>query len=95
QAIATRIEAFSEPNLDEHWIEPELDLDPRPDDFRPYPLSGLTRHAPPGTPMPEGTYPKVTGLEHDEMGHPSGSPEIHQKMTKKRRTKLTDLAADL
>jgi hypothetical protein len=23
--------------------------------------------------MPESAYPKVTGLEHDEMGHPSRS----------------------
>jgi len=45
--------------------------------------------------MPEGTYPKVTGLEHDEMGHPSGNPEVHQKMTAKRRNKLVELAADL
>lgn len=95
QAIATRIEAFDEPNLDEHWIEPELDLGERDDDFKPYPIDGLTQHAPPGSRMHEGTYPKVTGLEHDEMGHPSSSPEIHQKMTVKRRRKLLDLAAEL
>ncbi len=95
QALATRIEAFNEPNLEEHWIEPELDLSARAADFKPYPVDGLTRHAPPGTPMEEGTYPKVTGLEHDEMGHPSGNPENHQKMTDKRRDKLIQLAAEL
>ena len=25
--------------------------------------------------MLDGKYPVVTGLEHDEMGHPTGSPE--------------------
>ena len=80
QALATRIEAFPEPNLEEHWIEPELDLGSRPEDFKPYRIDGVTRHAPPGTPMPEGTFPKVTGLEHDEWGHPSSSPEVHQKI---------------
>ena len=95
QALATRIEAFTEPNLEEHWIEPDLDLSERGEDFKPYPIDGLTQHAPPGTPMADGTYPKVTGLEHDEMGHPSGNPENHQKMTNKRRDKLVDLAAEL
>lgn len=95
QALATRIEAFNEPNLDEHWIEPDLDLSERPADFKPYPLDRVTQHAPPGTNMPEGTYPKVTGLEHDEMGHPSANPALHQQMTDKRRNKLIELAAEL
>ena len=95
QALATRIEAFNEPNLHEHWIEPELDLSERGEDFKPYPVENLTQHAPPGSRMAEGSYPKVTGLEHDEMGHPSGNPVNHQKMTEKRRNKLIALAADL
>ena len=95
QALATRIEAFPEPNLEEHWIDPELDLSDRGEEFKPYPLEGQTRHAPPGTPMHEGTFPKVTGLEHNEMGHPSGNPENHQMMNDKRRNKLVKLAADL
>ncbi len=95
QALATRIEAFSQPNLSEHWIEPELDLSERDENFKPYSLDGLTQRAPPGSPMSEGTYPKITGLEHDEMGHPSGNPVNHQKMTEKRRSKLVTLAADL
>ncbi|MDP7496125.1 MAG: 2-oxoacid:acceptor oxidoreductase subunit alpha, partial [Roseibacillus sp.] len=88
-------EAFNEPNLHEHWIEPELDLSERGEDFKPYPVENLTQHAPPGSRMAEGSYPKVTGLEHDEMGHPSGNPVNHQKMTEKRRNKLIALAADL
>jgi len=37
----------------------------------------------------------VTGLEHDEMGHPTGSSKMHSVMTAKRRNKLRKLAWDL
>jgi 2-oxoglutarate ferredoxin oxidoreductase subunit alpha len=37
----------------------------------------------------------VTGLEHDEMGHPTGNPMLHVKMTAKRREKLKLLATEL
>ncbi|MGJ8654094.1 MAG: 2-oxoacid:acceptor oxidoreductase subunit alpha [Opitutaceae bacterium] len=95
QAIATRIEAFSEPDLETNWIEPELDLAERGADFKPYPFDQLTRHAPPGARSSEGKYPVVTGLEHDEWGHPSGNPLNHEKMTAKRRDKLLQVAASL
>ena len=45
--------------------------------------------------MAGGKYPIVTGLEHDEMGHPSGSPAMHTKMTDKRRDKLVALSKEL
>ncbi len=95
QALATRIEAFREPVVDEVVIEPELDLETRGEDFKPYPLDGETRHAPPGTPMAGGKYPVVTGLEHDEWGHPSSSPELHQKMTIRRREKIKAFAEEI
>jgi len=95
QAISSRIEAFTEPNLDEWWIEPELDISPRPEDFKPYPLDQITRHAPPGSKMLGGKYPTVTGLEHDEWGHPSGNAKMHQQMTDKRRNKLIALSKKL
>lgn len=95
QALATRLEAFPEPDLEIHWQEPELDLSERGADFKPYPLDQLTRHSPPGARSSTGKYPVVTGLEHDEWGHPSGNPANHREMTAKRRRKLTDLAATL
>jgi len=91
QALATRIEAFPEPDLDEVLVEPALDQEPRGEDFKPYPLDGLTRHAPPGTVMEGETYPVVTGLEHDEWGHPSGNPEMHARMNARRREKIKAL----
>ncbi len=93
-SLATRIEAFEEPDLTKLMQPVELDLTPRPADFKPYPLDAITHHAPPGAKM-EGPYPIVTGLEHDQLGHPTGSPRLHTQMTAKRREKLKRLAASL
>src|ERR1051325_8441885 len=79
QAIATRIEAFEEPDLKAVCQDISPDLSPVPE-YKAYDLSaadGVTRHAPPGTRIASGKYPIVTGLEHDEMGHPTGSPKLH------------------
>ena len=37
----------------------------------------------------------IRGLEHDEWGHPSASPELHQAMTERRREKLKRLESGL
>ena len=97
QAIATRIEAFEEPKLEKVCQDIAPDLTPVAD-HKPYDLAaadGVTRHAPPGTRIASGRYPIVTGLEHDEMGHPTGKPDLHMKMSAKRRNKLRALAATL
>ncbi len=95
QALSSRIEAFTEPDLAKVMVEPVLDLNPAPAEYKPYPLNAETRHAPPGTRMTGGTYPVVTGLEHDEMGHPTSNPDLHMKMTARRRNKLRRLEAEL
>jgi 2-oxoglutarate ferredoxin oxidoreductase subunit alpha len=97
QAIATRIEAFDEPNLEKLCQSISPDFTPV-ETSKPYDLSapdGVTRHIAPGTRVNSGKYPIVTGLEHDEMGHPTGSPRLHQQMTAKRRSKLQALANSL
>jgi 2-oxoglutarate ferredoxin oxidoreductase subunit alpha len=97
QAIATRIEAFDEPDLSKCCQDLTPDLSPVAE-FKPYDLSapdGLTQHRAPGTPITDGRYPVVTGLEHDEWGHPSAAPRFHREMTAKRRRKLQALAATL
>jgi len=94
-ALASRIEAFDEPDLPNLVVNPQPDLSERGADFKPYPLDRLTRHAPPGAKIGSNVYPTVTGLEHDEMGHPTGSPALHTKMTAKRREKLKLLAAEI
>jgi 2-oxoglutarate/2-oxoacid ferredoxin oxidoreductase subunit alpha len=92
QALATRIEAFDEPELSKLIVETKPDLSPRETTFKPYPLDQLQRHAPPGSVMGSGKYPTVTGLEHDELGHPTASPALHMKMTAKRRDKIKAVA---
>ena len=96
QAIATRIEAFAEPDLEKICQDISPDLTPVLE-HKPYDLNvpdGVTRHLAPGTRIASGKYPVVTGLEHDEMGHPTGSPKLHVQMTAKRRNKLRKLAWD-
>ncbi|MGI8438053.1 MAG: 2-oxoacid:acceptor oxidoreductase subunit alpha [Chthoniobacterales bacterium] len=93
-SLATRIEAFDEPDLAALMIDPKLDLSPR-ESSKPYDLERITQHVPPGSRMLDGKYPLITGLEHDEMGHPTGSPKLHMAMTAKRRTKLQKLASEL
>ncbi len=97
QAIATRIEAFREPDLEKvcQDISPDLTTVA---DHKPYDLStadGTVQRVVPGTRILSGKYPIATGLEHDELGHPTGSPKLHMQMTAKRRKKFQALAATL
>ncbi|HSH94188.1 MAG TPA: 2-oxoacid:acceptor oxidoreductase subunit alpha [Roseimicrobium sp.] len=97
QGIATRIEAFKEPDLKTVCQDISPDFTPVAE-HKPYDLTvpdGLTRHLAPGTRVASGKYPVVTGLEHDELGHPTGSSKMHQNMTAKRRNKLRKLAWEL
>jgi 2-oxoglutarate ferredoxin oxidoreductase subunit alpha len=95
QGLSSRIEAFDEPDLSKLMTDPKVDRSERPADFKPYPLDRVTRHAPAGSRVASGKYPTVTGLEHDEMGHPTGSPKLHAQMNAKRREKIKALAATL
>ncbi len=97
QGIATRIEAFAFPDLEKvcQDISPDFSA---VGDHKPYDLAapdGITRHLAPGTRVASGLYPVVTGLEHDELGHPSGSGKLHTAMNAKRRNKLKKLAEEL
>jgi 2-oxoglutarate ferredoxin oxidoreductase subunit alpha len=97
QAIATRIEAFAEPDL-EHVcqdITPQLGTvaDYIPDDLDT--PDGVSLRKVAGTRILSGKYPVASGLEHDEMGHPTASPKLHLEMSAKRRRKLQNLAAEL
>ncbi|MGA2244937.1 MAG: 2-oxoacid:acceptor oxidoreductase subunit alpha [Verrucomicrobiota bacterium] len=97
QGIGTRIEAFPEPALEKICQDISPDLTPVPT-HKAYDLSakdGVTFHVKPGTPILDGKYPTATGLEHDEFGHPTGSPKLHMQMSAKRRKKLQALGATL
>src|SRR5437660_907518 len=97
QAIATRIEAFEEPNFEQVCQDISPDLTPVPD-YKAYDLSapdGISPRVVPGTRVTSGRYSIATGLEHDEFGHPTGSPKLHMQMSAKRRKKLQALGASL
>jgi len=97
QSIATRIEAFPEPNLEKLCQDLTPDLSPVAE-HKPYDLSApysIPDHRPPGTRILSGKYPVLSGLEHDEYGHPTASPKLHAAMTAKRRKKLQTMAASL
>src|ERR1700732_1569448 len=94
-SLATRIEAFDEPDLSKLMVDPKPDLTPREGGFKPYDLDRITQHIPPGTRILDGKYPLIGGLEHDEHGHPTGSPKLHMAMTAKRRKKLQKLAEEI
>jgi len=97
QAIASRIEAFPCPDIENLCQDISPDLTPVAD-HKPYDLEavdGITRHLAPGTYVASGKYPVVTGLEHDELGHPTGSGKLHVEMNAKRRNKLRVLAKEL
>lgn len=94
-SLASRIEAFDQPDLDNLMVEPSLDIEDREAGYKPYDLERATRHAPPGTWIEGGVFPQVTGLEHDETGHPSANPQMHAKMMKKRRQKIRQIAQAL
>jgi 2-oxoglutarate/2-oxoacid ferredoxin oxidoreductase subunit alpha len=93
-SLATRIEAFDEPDLSKLMVDPKPDLSPR-QTHKPYPIDQITQHVAPGTRILDGKYPLLAGLEHDEMGHPTGSPKLHMAMTAKRRNKLRKLAEEI
>jgi 2-oxoglutarate/2-oxoacid ferredoxin oxidoreductase subunit alpha len=93
-SLATRIEAFDEPDLPKLMRDSKPDLTPR-QTHKPYPIDQITQHVPPGTRILDGKYPLLAGLEHDEMGHPTGSPQLHMAMTAKRRNKLRKLAEEI
>ena len=97
QAIATRIEAFIEPNVEKVCQDISPDFTPV-SDVKPYDLStadGVVPRIVPGTRVASGKYPIATGLEHDEFGRPTASARLHMAMTAKRRKKLQVLAATL
>src|ERR1051325_466220 len=97
QAIGTRIEAFAEPDLEKVCQDISPNLAPVAD-YKPYDLSiqdGVAPRVVPGTRILSGRYPIAGGLEHDEFGHPTGSPKLHMQMTARRRKKLQALGATL
>ena len=97
QALATRFETWEMPDIAKLAQDLTPNFAARGPNYKPYEntTDGIAHHAPPGTPMLDGKYPVVTGLEHDEAGHPASRPANHVMMVAKRRRKLQVLASRL
>lgn len=97
QSLSHRLETVDRPDLTQISVEertrpadPRSIFDDSAERYRRYALtaSGVSPMAVPGSP---GAYVS-TGIEHDEMGHPAYTAEIHGAMQAKRFDKLQPLA---
>jgi len=97
QSIATRIESWEEPALADFVQDISPSFDTLEGTVLPYENteSGISSRPIPGTRIIGGGYPVISGLEHNQAGHPDGTPENHMLMNAKRRRKLQTLASRL
>ena len=93
QLLSTRISTMPLPAVAQVAQEIGPELAPRRDAYLPYrdTESGVSPRCFPGTYLHAGAYPVITGLEHNEAGHPDGTAANHRRMVAKRRRKLVTL----
>ena len=93
--LATGVQPFPRPILEERWMRAELDQDPVPPGTKPYdwdPNTGLSRRIVPG--QPNGMF-TLTGLEHDSRSKVAYSSGIHQDSSAMRSRKIAVLQSML
>jgi 2-oxoglutarate ferredoxin oxidoreductase subunit alpha len=90
QSLSHRLETIDRPDLSDIDVQGRKAADAGADGYHRYELTsdGISPISTPGTP---GAYVS-TGIEHDEIGHPAYTPEIHTAMQNKRFNKLRPLA---
>lgn len=91
QSLSHRLETVDRPDLSKHPVENRVKPSGNGDErYQRYELteSGVSPMSAPGAP---GAYVS-TGIEHDELGHPGYTPELHKSMQDKRFKKLDPLA---
>lgn len=89
--LATGVQPFKRPELDERWLAVEPDMDPVPRKLPPYewdPKTGLSRRFIPG--QPGGMF-TATGLSHDKESRIAYDPDAHEVGMKMRSRKLATL----
>ena len=85
QSIATRIEAFEEPNIEKICQDISPDLTPIAD-YVPYALDGRNQpRVAPGTPILSGKYPVAVAWNMMKDGTSNRAPRLHAQMTARRR----------
>jgi len=95
QAIATRIEAFQEPNLEKsaRTFRPTSHPCSTTNHTILNPVDGLSRHIAPGTRVMSGKYPVVPAWSMMNWGIRLVRRSFHMQMVAKRRKKLQALSA--
>ncbi len=90
QSLSHRLETIDRPDLADVEVQNRKTADADADGYTRYELTsdGISPISTPGEP---GAYVS-TGIEHDEIGHPAYTPEIHTAMQNKRFNKLRPLA---
>ncbi|MBM3267027.1 MAG: 2-oxoacid:acceptor oxidoreductase subunit alpha [Candidatus Sericytochromatia bacterium] len=86
--LATGVQPFPRPVLDERFCGPPLDFGPVPDGLRAYDWdaeTGVSRRFIPGQP---GGMHTVTGLSHDEHSRVGYTPDVHERGCLMRSRKL-------
>jgi 2-oxoglutarate ferredoxin oxidoreductase subunit alpha len=89
--LATGVQPFPRPTLDERWLAQPLELDPVPKGTRAYewdPATGLSRRIIPG--QPGGMF-TLTGLEHDANSKVAYGSGVHQNSSAMRSRKIAAL----
>jgi 2-oxoglutarate/2-oxoacid ferredoxin oxidoreductase subunit alpha len=89
--LATGVQPFPRPELDQKWQSLPVDLGPITDDRRPYEWNaetGLSRRVVPGQ---RGGLHTVTGLSHDEGSRVAYSAGVHQRGSAMRSRKIAVL----
>jgi 2-oxoglutarate ferredoxin oxidoreductase subunit alpha len=91
QALSVRTQTISRPHTNEIQVSSRAVPDLRSsNEYKRYALSssGVSPRTIPGE--ANGMY-VATGLEHDEFGHPSYDPKVHEAMVAKRHQKLHEV----
>jgi 2-oxoglutarate ferredoxin oxidoreductase subunit alpha len=89
--LATGVQPFPRPMVDERWMQTSFDQDAVPPGTRPYnwdERTGLSRRIIPG--QPNGAY-TLTGLEHDNRSKVAYTSGVHQHSSTMRSRKLAVL----
>ena len=93
--LATGVQPFPRPEVQERWLQDGLDLDPLPAGAQAYDWdekTGLSRRIIPG--QPHGAF-TLTGLEHDSRSKVAYSSGVHQLSSTMRSRKLAVLQSML
>ena len=86
--LATGVQPFARPEVNEHWLAQPPDLAPIREGLRPYewdPQRGVSPRVIPG--QPGGMF-TATGLSHDEWSHVGYTPDVHERGCQMRSRKL-------